>query len=68
MSEEVGIGGAGERSRRRTRIVLVAFGIAAVLSIVGSLALPPLMIERAVDACLDSGGTYDRAAATCERG
>ena len=68
MSEEVGLGGAGDRSRRRTRIVLVVFGIAAVLSIAGSLALPPLMVERAVTSCEDGGGTYDRATASCERG
>ena len=67
MSEEVGIGGTGGASVRRTRLVLIAFGVAAVLAIAGSLALPPLMIERAVDACAAEGGTYDRATATCVR-
>lgn len=68
MNEEVGVGGSGARSKRRTRIVLIVFGVAAAISIAGSLWLPPLMIERAVDACLDAGGSYDRATATCVRG
>ena len=66
MSEEVGIGGTDPRAVRRTRIVIAAFLIAAVLAIVGSLALPMWAMDRVAANCAADGGTYVRETATCE--
>ena len=68
MSEEVGIGGAGERSKRRSRMVLLAFGAMGLVAIFGAVALPGMMVERAVTSCERGGGFYDRGSATCIRG
>ena len=60
--------GTEDEKIKRARIVLLAFAAMALVAIVGAVFLPTAMIERAVDACRDGGGTYDRASATCVRG
>ena len=66
MNEAVGIGGTDAKSLRRTRIVVAAFLIAAVLAVVGSLALPMWAMGRVAANCAADGGTYVRETATCE--
>ena len=59
------MGGDGARSRRRTRIILSAFLVMALVAIVGSLALPNWAMNRVAKNCAADGGRYDRATATC---
>lgn len=66
MNQEVGIGGTDPRAVRRTRIVIGALLIAAVLAVAGSLALPMWAMNRVAANCAADGGTYVRETATCE--
>lgn len=66
MSEDVGTGGEDPRAVRRTRIVISAFLVMAVLAVAGSLFLPMWAMNRVAANCAADGGTYVRETATCE--